>query len=354
MIIGTCGFCSTGSSAVSDYLKEFDETSVPDGIEFCYAYLPDGLTDLEHSLTTCVSRDDSSAIAIPRFRALVMSQSRYIAANTKLSEQDLLQIVNKFIDSITQFRWYSTNRCDDQLYPGLFRKYIGGSLIKRRIIPFLNKKTHRCIDFYPDRMLDVSLYPEDFRIKASTFVSEMLSAMGADLSKIVVLDQPFPGNDPIQCFQFFEDPRAIIVDRDPRDNYIFAKEFLYKKGKFLPISSVQDFVSYYRIIRRRNPSHSDDDRIMRINFEDMVYHYDETTKKIREFCGLPENPRPLSIFNPNHSMANTQLIKRFPQYMDDVKYIEKQLPEYLFDFSDCPVPDLNGKMFMGKSPLNKK
>ena len=25
MIIGTCGFCSTGSSAVSDYLMEFDE-----------------------------------------------------------------------------------------------------------------------------------------------------------------------------------------------------------------------------------------------------------------------------------------------------------------------------------------
>ena len=50
MIIGVCGFCSTGSSAVSDYLKEFKENQVLDMLEFTLAYIPDGLGDLEYIL----------------------------------------------------------------------------------------------------------------------------------------------------------------------------------------------------------------------------------------------------------------------------------------------------------------
>lgn len=353
MVIGTCGFCSTGSSAVSDYLKEFNETSVPDGIEFTYAYLPDGLLDLEHHLTKCVSRDDSSAISIPRFRRLINSNANYIIANSKLSKNQLDSIVNDFINEIVPFRWRGSNRTDSQLFPGWFRRYVGSSLFSQRIIPFLNKRKHKCVDCYPYRNMDVSLYPENFIESARKFVDRMLEGMGADLSKIVVLDQPFPGNDPMQCFHFFGEAKAIIVDRDPRDNYIFAKEFLYKKGRFMPTNNVQEFVEYYKLVRRRNPANPDDERILRIHFEDMVYNYDNATKIIRDFCGLPDNPRPLSIFNPKLSIANTQLILRFPQYAEDVKYIEENLSEFLFDFTKYPTPDNSGKMFMGKSPLNK-
>ena len=68
MVIGTCGFASTGSSAVSDYLKEFDQNQVLDRFEFTIPYLPDGLEDLEYNLMQHISRDDSCAIAIPRFK----------------------------------------------------------------------------------------------------------------------------------------------------------------------------------------------------------------------------------------------------------------------------------------------
>ena len=42
MVIGTCGFGSTGSSAVSDYLKEFDENCTLDRAEFTIVHFPDG------------------------------------------------------------------------------------------------------------------------------------------------------------------------------------------------------------------------------------------------------------------------------------------------------------------------
>ena len=85
----------------------------------------------------------------------------------------------------------------------------------------------------------------------------------------------------------------------------------------------------------------------------MVYEYKKTSAKVREFLHLPENPRPRTVFEPNLSIANTQVFKRFPQFAEDVRTIERELPEYLFDFSKYQTPDFKKKMFYGKSPKNK-
>ena len=71
---------------------------------------------------------------------------------------------------------------------------------------------------------------------------------------------------------------------------------------------------------------------------------------VGEFLHLPENPRPKSVFDPALSIANTQVFKRYPQFAEDVKKIEKELTEYCFDFSKYPEPDFSKKMFYGKSP----
>lgn len=352
MIIGTCGFCSTGSSAVSDYLKEYNRFSTLDGIEFTYAYLPDGLLDLEHHLTKCISRDDSCSIAIPRFRRLMYRNIRYVTRNTKVSEDELHRIVEEYISSLVQMSWKNRNRCDSALFQGFIYKFFGVSIMSQHVIPYLNKKYHKCFELYPYRNLEVSIYPKDFEAKTRIFIMRLLDAMGADTSNDIVLDQPFPGNDPSACFHLFGQCKAVVVDRDPRDNYIFAKEFLYKRGKYLPTNNVEEFVDYYKLIRQRNPN-SQEDKILRIHFEELVYDYEKGTKKIREFLGLTDNPHPQTIFVPNRSMANTQLILKFPQYQKDIEYIEKSLSEYLFDFSNYPAPDHTGEMFMGKSKLNK-
>ena len=86
----------------------------------------------------------------------------------------------------------------------------------------------------------------------------------------------------------------------------------------------------------------------------MVYNYDKTTLLIRDFCDLPDNPRPKTIFDPCISMPNTQLYLRYPEYASDIKYIEGELPEYLYHFEDYPKPIVTGRMFSGRSPLNRK
>ena len=50
MIVGACGFGGTGSSAVKDLLKEFENIQVLDRAESMFAFKVDGLQDLEYHL----------------------------------------------------------------------------------------------------------------------------------------------------------------------------------------------------------------------------------------------------------------------------------------------------------------
>lgn len=353
MIIGTCGFCSTGSSAVSDYLKEFDENQVLDDLELTMAYLPDGLEDLDYHLNRNINRDDNCGIAIPRFRRFMHTYEHMASVLKGIPESEARKRTEDFLDSLIQLKWKSSRRSDHLLYPTWFYRNIGCRLLNQRLIPLLKKITGKRLVIYPNRILDVCLRPEGFVEKSQQLIKWYLESFGADYNKNIVLDQPFIGNDPAKSFKYFGDAIAIVVDRDPRDNYIFTKEFLSKRGRFMPSDTVQDFVKYYKLLRDKMPYKQQNERILRLNFEEMVYDYDKATAKIRRFCNLPQNPRPKSVFDPALSVNNTQLILKFPQYADDIKYIEQKLPEYLFDFDHYPKPDNSGIMFMGKSPLNK-
>ena len=352
MSVGICGFGSTGTSAVSDYLLEFNSLQVLDSQEFTWASSVDGLIDLKSHLFSPHARTEDSINAIHRFEEKVKFNKRlYKKKYGNSNGEKFVQSAQTFVDSITQLKWnWYIN--DSTSFYNRFVKYL---IFQKRIIPFIEKKLKRQINCYPMREVKFSVAPQNFNEASKQHVRDLLTIMGADFKHPIVLDQPFAGNNPQACFEFFDDPYAIIVDRDPRDNYVFANTKLVGKlPHFMPIQPVEDFVKYYRALRDNQPYKKDDKRVICIQFEDMVYHYDETTLKIRNFLHLPENPNPKMIFNPTISMPNTQVWKRFPQFSKDVEYIEKELQEYLFDYSGCPEPDINGKMFSGKSPKNVK
>lgn len=349
MIIGACGFGSTGSSAVSDYLKEFDDISVIDDLEFTWVVQQDGLIDLEHKVMHPHFRTTDSIIAIERYLEL-MKRKMHSYEVHGLSSQAFQQSVEAFIDAITQVSWDWYDLRDD--YKGLIGRYVRKAIMIRRFIPWMEKKKGTRISCYPMKKVRLSVKPQNFYEAARKHVSEMLCGMGADPSKHLVLDQPFSGDNPQAAFPFFHDAYAIVVDRDPRDNYVFARTRLLGRNHFMAVDTVEDFVKYYRALRDGQPYQEKHDRVLSIMFEDMVYHYDETTERIRAFLNLPENPNPRSIFEPSLSIANTQVYKRFPEFAKDIEVIERELPEYLFDFSRYPEPDPKGKMFFGKSPLN--
>lgn len=349
MFIGTCGFGSSGSSAVSDYLREFDENSVADKVEFTVSFCPDGLVDLEYHVMHPHSRTTDSVCAISRFRYMMQKRKGYLTRNTSITPKQIHDVTEAFLEAITQVKWRGVENSNNDTWKTLWGEHI----MMARVIPRLEKLLKRPMDCYPIGDIGISIMPDNFYEEARKFIKCLLSHMNVDMDKNVVMDQPFSGNNPQACFPFFEDPYAIVVDRDPRDNYVFAKTKLRGRNRFMPTGSVEDFVRYYRLLRDNQPYKQPHDRVLFMQFEEMVYNYDEATSRIREFLKLPKNPRPRSVFVPEMSMANTQVFKRFPEFQKDVEYIEKELPEYLFDFEKYGVSNLTGEMFFGKSPLNR-
>ena len=56
MIIGSCGYGATGSSVLTDLLREYDDIQVYDNFEFVIAYRVDGLQDLEYHFDEAICK----------------------------------------------------------------------------------------------------------------------------------------------------------------------------------------------------------------------------------------------------------------------------------------------------------
>lgn len=351
MIVGACGFGSTGSSVITDYLGEFGTFAIKDDLEFTWVSSTDGLLDLEQALMHPRGRTMQSIVAFQRFEAAAKKKARSFARHG-LPPDVFLPAVQRFIDAITMAKWpwYDPLESPKWRYRS---RYFFHVLMKRKIIPRLELKLGRHATCWPLKEVRYSAHPANYYEEAKKMVMDILSAM-TNGAKDIALDQPFPGNNPQACFPYFDDPYAIVVDRDPRDNYVFARTRMLGKFHYVPINRVEDYIAYYRALRKDQPYLEDHPRVLRIRFEDMVYEYEKTSAKVREFLKLPENPAPKSIFDPALSIANTQVFRRFPQFADDVAKIERELPEYLFDYSKYPPPDPGKKMFYGKSPKHAR
>ena len=348
MIIGVCGFGSTGSSAVSDYLAEYREMQVIDNMEFTFVSDTDSLIDLEYHVMHPHKNYYDSEMAFYRFEKMIKRNAILYSKSGHIKKERFYKLANDFISDIAMVSWHNYLLDAD----GKYIAYFKDALFRRRIIQWIEQKIGRRINCYPMKKVYLSVNPTNFYDSAKKYVKAIMQEMGADFSKNIVLDQPFAGNNPQASFPFFEDPYAIVVDRDPRDNYVFAKTVLSGRNHYIPLDSVEDYVKYYRALRMNQPYQENNERILRIRFEDMVFNYEETVAKINKFLNLPVNPAPKTIFIPDNSKANTRVYERFPEYSEEIKYIEKNLSEYLYDFDKYKEITSSGKMFFGRVHQN--
>lgn len=351
MIISTCSFGSTGSSVITDYLKEFDDLHVMDGAEMTWIADVDGLIDLDFHLNCPHCRTADSILAIERY--IELCKTKYsIFEKCGIPKEVVERSVKEFLNTIVMASWKWNVKPLKQ--EPVWRRLLIRFLRKTKYLRKWELKNKRQWDGFPYNNVYFSVKPKNFYPAVKKHIQDILYAFGAKENENLVFDQLFPGNNPQSCFKYFDDPYAVVVDRDPRDIYVFGRTVLLKgyAGHMMPLNDVRDFVIYYRALRDNQPYKEKSERILCLRFEDLVYHYDTATKELRDFLHLGDNPNPKSIFDPSISMANTQVWKRYPEFKKDIEYIERELKEYLFDFEGCPEPDVNAKMFSGKSPKN--
>ena len=318
MIFGISGYGATGSSAIMDLLKEYKALQIVDDIEFKYSYMVDGLQDLEFHLVKQFSRVASGDFAIKRFIEATNS-IKIPFLHKVLDKKTFLKIRDEFVLSLIQCSWWGMESRDYEDGRVIRNMYMLG--MKKKILPFFyENRTRRNWKHRPCRKLFCSVMPENFYEKCHNFINDILLARGLNLKEDIFINQAFEGNDPINSFPFFDNPRAIVIDRDPRDVYLLTKIYgNMGESRWCPRDNVEDFIVYFRAAHQK--THEDTSSILRMNFEDFIYDYENAVKKIENFCNISNDDHiyKKKYFNPNVSINNTQLFLRNNDFSEDIK-----------------------------------
>ena len=174
---------------------------------------------------------------------------------------------------------------------------------------------------------------DTFLAAVRKYINRLLSFVNKNKLPFVMVDQMVPPTNTRRFLRYFDDVKIIVTDRDPRDLYLLER-FEWKWG-VIPVKDVKDYVEWFKITRKfSRPSDEDKSRVMRVYFEDMIYDYDNTTKRLIEFVGLDEaeHVRPKTVFDPSRSIKNTNLMAKYPQASKEIDYITAELKDYLYDF----------------------
>lgn len=340
MIVGACGFGGTGSSALKDFLKEFENVQVLDRAESMFAFKVDGLQDLEFHLCKQYSREITGDAAIKRFKEQSLYADTPFVKKVFLDSKRYKEDTKIFIESLTQTKYRGMENLDYESYNIL--KNIIKLGFKKIFIKYYEKLTGKLYTAWPMRNISISINPDDFYEKSQKYIHSLIENAGGDFSKIIVLDQPYEGNNPTQSFPFFENPYAVVIDRDPRDLYI-ASSYQWPDGMFMPRRNPKAFVEYYRRQRCNIKYELDNERVLRINLEEMIFDYEATSKKIMDFLGFDKkmHTNPKKYFDPARSVKGSQVYKKILGHDDEIAYIEKALSEYLFDFEKYELSKFN-------------
>ena len=353
MIITTTGFFNTGSSAITHLINEFDEINNKEDVyEVRFLYDPDCIADLEYHLVDNPHRQNTS-YAIKRFKKYIDFNTNPLINNhyEKICKGKFKTISYDYINEISKFQYFGSSNIDtfdksimfcfiNRCYQKVLRTLIQAGFKNRFRDSLLSGKTIQYAGLF-DR--------EKFLNVTRKYVERIMSYFRQDNSEFILIDQLVPPSDIqryIRYFPYDEEIRVFVVDRDPRDLYTTCKYFLNSKA--IPVGNVIQFCDWFEWTRGQSEIKKDPKCVMRIQFEDLIYDYEETRRKIIDFCGIEKMKcsKKGQIFKPENSINNTQVWLRFPESKEDVEYIFNRLNNYCYDFdSKIKKPNFAEKMF---------
>ncbi|MBU0279241.1 MULTISPECIES: hypothetical protein [unclassified Gemella] len=326
-IIVPTGYMGSGSSAVTDILREYKGINTKNAdYEYIFLHMPDGVFDLEDKLllNNNALRSDE---AIKNFRNKISdlyslrgwwpgNYKKYVSAN-------FLDIVDKYIQKIKfdSFSgvWYYNE------------KYRGFKLYKRAIINRSLKLFNK-----PPKLdkfdIEYTFIKEDkFYQYTGEFIEDFVEELNKDSEKDIVLDQLLLPHNVYRLDNYakYLDIKVVIVERDPRDVFIMNKYVWVKNG--VPVLYPEDvykFCRYYKEMRENERKNNYE--VLRIKFEDLIFNYDNSIKMIEAYLNLDSTNhiKKRKYFNPDISINNIQIYKQ-EKYKEEVAVIEKELENYL-------------------------
>ncbi len=332
-VITCASYYGTGSSAVTDLFSECENIYSLGNYEYRFLQEPDGVADLEYNIVENNHRHNTSD-AIKRFQRYMSNNWKMGYGGYEIFGDSYNTLVKQYIDSLCELKvhtWWNKDRIDrgwffcqvDRAY-SLLKRLISGGLKNEKKYSLLQNREY---GYY------TAISETEFVTKTREFVDALLKSVLPEKYSIIMVDQMIPPTNTDRYVRYFDDVRAIVVDRDPRDLYLLEK--IKWQWGIIPTDNVEDFVKWFLITRKYSDSKYDTSgKVYRLQFEDLVYRYEDTVNSLFEFVGIRKEDHisPKKYFNPLISVHNTRLFKEYTAYQKDIDYIERYLSDYLYDY----------------------
>lgn len=330
-IISCAGYYGTGSSAITDYISEFENVYSLTEYEFRFLHDPDGISDLEYNLVENHNRHNSGH-ALKRYKRLVdfYAGNKWISRYEPFFDNKWKKISYEYINELTDFTyngWWQYDLLDrgEVFY---YRKMLLNKILKRTV---WRNNSEKVLNVLPHEVTYCSKPSEEKFIKCTNrYLNKLFKAANKGNKPSLMVDQIVPPSNLNRYLRYFDDIKVFVVERDPRDLYILEK-YIWK-GNIIPIDDVQIFCKWYRYTREhRKTEKYDVEKVFFVQFEDLIYKYEETTSQIDQwlqFTNVKKKKR--KNFDPKKSISNTRLWTKYEKEEKNIRYIENELREYLY------------------------
>lgn len=343
-IITCASFYGSGSSALTDLVAEYSDVKDLTNYEFRFLYDLDGVTDLEYHLCECHDRHNSGHaikrfIKLSKFNAGTFFNARY----EPFFQNQYMKLTQEYVDELIEIS-----------YPGwwfydVYDKGRAYYYFMMQINKILRKLTHGKKRILPNEKILCS-HPSEKKFIELTqkYVAKLMRAANSEDAPYLEIDQLLPSQNINKVLRYFSDRIYVfIVDRDPRD--IYTSNRFYWKEHICPTDDVDVFCDWFIYTRESGHYETyDNDIVCRLQFEDIIYNYQDTVKRIERITGLrPENHNlQFQKLNPQRSVNNTQLWKKH-NIEREIEIIERRLAKYLY-----PFEEVNNNVICGVKPTS--
>lgn len=328
----TCAsYYGTGSSAVTDFIAEFDGVKSLTDFEFRFAHDPDGLSELEYNLVENFNRHNSGH-ALKRYKKLVDYNCAHFMAPRydPFFHGQWKKLSYDYLDKLTQFTFPGSWQYDYYDAGPWFEFW--HKLPNRLYNRLLHKQSESTFGTMKNCVTHAAHLTEaEFLAHTRQYTDALLEAANPEQMPVIMLDQLLPSSNIHRHMRYFTNLQAVVVDRDPRDQYLLGK---YVWNSEIIPKDLQTFCLWYEYCRSTRESEAwDEASVKLIQFEDLIYRYEQTTRELTQWLGLDpaQHKRPRQIFNPDLSIKNTRLWEQEPAYRQEAEQIAQRLPSYLYE-----------------------
>ncbi|MCD0471057.1 sulfotransferase [Flavobacterium sp. JAS] len=340
-IVDVSGYGHSGKTAVSDFLKDYESVfSFPSYVEFELFRVQGGLLDLYLSIYFGWNLIRSRT-RINEFKKLVLRigtvQNKFKPSTlwnasghgyNQFFNHKFISISEEFIEELSKVRqesfWPYDSLSDNK-----------AKLFFDKIWSKLSGKLSLKTIYYTDR--------NHFTNLTSSYIHKLFSEVGDSNQTHVVLNNTFEPYNPSMSLEMVENSFSIVVDRDPRDIFsslinakdIFVPSFeKYKnaeelKKRMVGFDNIDQFIARFRILKD-NIIEEQNNRVLRIRYEDFILNHEETVGQIKNHIGLTNlSKKGSKSFNIEDSKKNVGIWKQYKDLPEIIK-IEKELAQYCY------------------------